>query len=249
MNSKAFNGQIPQHLINRVWSICPVDWEEMTGLGTDKLLSGMAGGQAETCVLTHHPGWQRANPGAISPNRKNALWSNPGLCELLLLLKLGHLNLLQSVSSRKDPFQKAKNNTSSWMRRGESWGGGYLGTLDSNAQRKRKVWKSLRLGECLLRIHSVPWPQATTFITGLSMPGGGQESTGALAKTEAPMSQSNSISCISPGVDEQAILSDETRNHVCILIVKICIDFVHQIYNFMQLISSIQPYVKYNKKN
>ena len=35
------------------------------------------------------------------------------------------------------------------------------------------------------------------------------------------MSQSNSISCISPGVEEQAILSDETQNHVCILIVKI----------------------------
>lgn len=78
----------------------PVDWEEMTGLGTDKLLSaGMAGGQAKTRVLTHHPGWQGANSGAISPNRKNARWSNLGLCELLLLLKLGHLNLLQSVSS------------------------------------------------------------------------------------------------------------------------------------------------------
>lgn len=33
--------------------------------------------------------------------------------------------------------------------------------------------------------------------------------------------ESNSISCISPGVEEQAILSDETQNHVCILIVKI----------------------------
>lgn len=78
----------------------PVDWEEMTGLGqTSSLWAWQEDRRKHTFSHTTLGG--RGLIQELFPQTgKNALWSNPGLCELLfLLLKLGHLYLLQPASS------------------------------------------------------------------------------------------------------------------------------------------------------
>lgn len=79
-----------QHLINGVWSIWPSQLGGNEGLGADKLVVSVAGGQAQhtfshtalcSKVLLQQP---------FPQTGKDAHWPYTGLCELSLPLKWRH---------------------------------------------------------------------------------------------------------------------------------------------------------------